>query len=159
MLKTKNQQFDYSEVINITNNFERVIGRGGFATVYYGQLRNGKHVAAKVLSHSFQGSNEFQTEVKTFSNSISVKSIIIIIIFFCYRHHLTPFPCKLALAVYVYFSRGHYSFIITFKQNLVDLLFVEFHSILTTTARSCSKTRIFLHYCFCLSELESQFSS
>ncbi|KAI3763357.1 hypothetical protein L1987_53813 [Smallanthus sonchifolius] len=60
----RNQQFTFSEVKNITNNFKTVIGRGGFGTVYHGYNGNDQ-VAVKMLTESsFQGYKEFQAEVK-----------------------------------------------------------------------------------------------
>lgn len=62
-LKTAKRYFKYSEVVNITNNFERVIGKGGFGKVYHGVI-NGEQVAVKVLSEeSAQGYKEFRAEV------------------------------------------------------------------------------------------------
>ncbi|KAL3524141.1 hypothetical protein ACH5RR_016975 [Cinchona calisaya] len=59
----KNRQFTYSDLVKITNNFQSVLGKGGFGTVYHGLLTNGKQVAIKLLSHSsVQGYIEFQTE-------------------------------------------------------------------------------------------------
>lgn len=62
--EVKKRQFTYSRVIQITNNFERTLGKGGFGTVYYGKLDE-TEVAVKVLSSSSaQGYKEFQAEVK-----------------------------------------------------------------------------------------------
>ena len=62
-LELKKRQFTYSEVLQITNNFQRILGRGGFGTVYHGYL-NDTEVAVKMLSpSSVQGYKEFQAEV------------------------------------------------------------------------------------------------
>ncbi|KAK2651579.1 hypothetical protein Ddye_011435 [Dipteronia dyeriana] len=60
----KNRRFSYSDVVRMTNNFETIIGKGGFGTVYYGCLDN-TQVAVKMLSpSSIQGYKEFQAEVE-----------------------------------------------------------------------------------------------
>ncbi|EEF46324.1 BRASSINOSTEROID INSENSITIVE 1-associated receptor kinase 1 precursor, putative [Ricinus communis] len=60
----RNRRFTYSEVLKLTKNFESVLGRGGFGTVYYGYLGD-IEVAVKVLStSSVQGYKEFEAEVK-----------------------------------------------------------------------------------------------
>ena len=56
------QEFTYSEILSITNNFERVVGKGGFGTVYYGCIGE-TQVAVKMLSPSTQGHQQFHTEV------------------------------------------------------------------------------------------------
>ncbi|XP_062104822.1 putative leucine-rich repeat receptor-like serine/threonine-protein kinase At2g19230 [Humulus lupulus] len=62
-LEPKKHQFTYSEITSITNNFEKVIGKGGFGPVYYGYV-NDTQVAIKMLSDaSEQGYKEFQSEV------------------------------------------------------------------------------------------------
>ncbi|KAK1575184.1 hypothetical protein Q3G72_003299 [Acer saccharum] len=63
-LQLKNRRFLYSEVARITDNFERIIGRGGFGTVYHGNLDD-TQVAVKMLSpSSVQGYKQFQAEVE-----------------------------------------------------------------------------------------------
>ncbi|XP_048621607.1 leucine-rich repeat receptor-like serine/threonine-protein kinase At2g14510 [Brassica napus] len=60
----KNRRFTYSEVKEMTNNFQVVLGKGGFGVVCHGYLNN-EHVAVKILSQSStQGYNEFKTEVE-----------------------------------------------------------------------------------------------
>ncbi|CAN8311529.1 unnamed protein product [Cochlearia groenlandica] len=63
-LETKNRRFTYSEVKDMTNNFQVVLGKGGFGVVCQGLLNN-EQVAVKVLSQSStQGYKEFKTEVE-----------------------------------------------------------------------------------------------
>lgn len=62
-LESKNRRFSYSEIMNMTKNFERVLGKGGFGLVYYG-LCDGMEVAVKMLSPaSSQGFQQYQAEV------------------------------------------------------------------------------------------------
>ncbi|KAK0596710.1 hypothetical protein LWI29_019645 [Acer saccharum] len=64
-LELKNRRFSYSDVVRITNNFERIVGQGGFGTVYHGNLDDHTQVAVKMLSlSSIQGHKQFQTEVE-----------------------------------------------------------------------------------------------
>ncbi|KAJ6855686.1 hypothetical protein NC651_040354 [Populus alba x Populus x berolinensis] len=64
-LKSKNQQFTYVEIVSITNNFQTIIGEGGFGKVYLGNLKDGCQVAVKLLSQSSrQGYKEFLAEVQ-----------------------------------------------------------------------------------------------
>ncbi|XP_010500779.2 PREDICTED: probable LRR receptor-like serine/threonine-protein kinase At1g51880 [Camelina sativa] len=61
---TKERRITYPEVLNMTNNFERVLGKGGFGTVYHGNFDDAQ-VAVKMLSHSSaQGYKEFKAEVE-----------------------------------------------------------------------------------------------
>ncbi|CAG7879815.1 hypothetical protein BRARA_C01077 [Brassica rapa] len=58
------RRFTYSEVIKMTNNFQRVLGKGGFGMVYHGFVNGSEQVAVKVLSQSStQGYKEFKAEV------------------------------------------------------------------------------------------------
>uniref|UniRef100_A0A2K1WSK7 Protein kinase domain-containing protein n=1 Tax=Populus trichocarpa TaxID=3694 RepID=A0A2K1WSK7_POPTR len=64
-LKSKNQPFTYTEIVSITNNFQTIIGEGGFGRVYLGNLKDGHQVAVKLLSQSSrQGCKEFLAEVQ-----------------------------------------------------------------------------------------------
>ncbi|XP_034695477.1 putative leucine-rich repeat receptor-like protein kinase At2g19210 isoform X2 [Vitis riparia] len=65
VLDSKNQCFSYSEVVSITDNFQKVLGKGGFGAVYSGHLKDGTQVAVKMLSpSSAQGSKQFRTEAQ-----------------------------------------------------------------------------------------------
>lgn len=56
-------QFSYSEVEEMTNGFQKRIGEGGFAVVYYGILPySSKEVAVKVFSKN-EAPKQFSTEV------------------------------------------------------------------------------------------------
>ncbi|KAI5336888.1 hypothetical protein L3X38_016157 [Prunus dulcis] len=62
-LEPSQRQFTYSEVLEITHNFERIVGRGGFGTVYHGYIDD-TQVAVKMLSpSSIQGYQEFYSAV------------------------------------------------------------------------------------------------
>ncbi|XP_019056626.1 PREDICTED: leucine-rich repeat receptor-like serine/threonine-protein kinase At2g14510 [Tarenaya hassleriana] len=64
-LGRRNRRFTYSEVTSMTNNFERVLGKGGFGVVNHGFLNDSEQVAVKVLSQtSAQGYKQFKAEVE-----------------------------------------------------------------------------------------------
>ncbi|TVU19669.1 hypothetical protein EJB05_35832, partial [Eragrostis curvula] len=64
-LRLENRRFTYKELERITNNFQHVIGRGGFGHVYDGFLEDGTQVAVKLRSESSnQGVKEFLTEAQ-----------------------------------------------------------------------------------------------
>jgi hypothetical protein len=67
-LRLENRRFTYKELKIITNNFQQVLGQGGFGYVYNGFLDNGTQVAVKLRSHSSsQGVKEFLAEVEFLS--------------------------------------------------------------------------------------------
>lgn len=52
--------FSIAQLRTTTQNFSQEIGKGGFGTVFYGKLPDGKEIAVKVLpSSSKQGELEF----------------------------------------------------------------------------------------------------
>lgn len=63
-IETKRRRFTYAQVLAMTNNNERVLGKGGFGMVYHGYINGTEEVAVKQLSpSSAQGYKEFKTEV------------------------------------------------------------------------------------------------
>ncbi|VAH65161.1 unnamed protein product [Triticum turgidum subsp. durum] len=62
------RRFTYTELKLITNDFQSIIGKGGFGIVYHGTLENGDEVAVKVLMEtSIAESKDFLPEVQTLS--------------------------------------------------------------------------------------------
>jgi hypothetical protein len=63
-LHLENRRFTYKELEMITNNFQHMLGQGGFGKVYNGYLEDGTQVAIKLRSQSSnQGTKEFLSEV------------------------------------------------------------------------------------------------
>ncbi|CAI9779110.1 unnamed protein product [Fraxinus pennsylvanica] len=59
--------FSYTELEVATNNFDssRELGDGGFGTVYYGKLQDGREVAVKCLyEHNYKRVEQFMNEIK-----------------------------------------------------------------------------------------------
>ncbi|GMJ14668.1 hypothetical protein like AT3G09010 [Hibiscus trionum] len=64
--------FSYNQIRSATDDFHsgNKVGRGGFGTVYKGNLKDGTEVAVKTLAaESKQGAREFLTEINTISNA------------------------------------------------------------------------------------------
>ncbi|XP_047045180.1 probable LRR receptor-like protein kinase At1g51890 [Lolium rigidum] len=63
--RLESRRFTYKELEIITNNFQQVLGQGGFGYVYSGFLEDGAQVAVKLRSHSSnQGVKEFLAEAE-----------------------------------------------------------------------------------------------
>ncbi|KAG2288899.1 hypothetical protein Bca4012_030135 [Brassica carinata] len=64
-INRQTKRFTYSEVVAFTDNFERVLGEGGFGIVHHGSLNGTQPIAVKLLSQSsVQGYKEFKAEVE-----------------------------------------------------------------------------------------------
>jgi hypothetical protein len=62
---SKKIRFTYSEVQEMTNNFDKALGEGGFGVVYHGFVNVIEQVAVKLLSQSSsQGYKHFKAEVE-----------------------------------------------------------------------------------------------
>ncbi|KAF3785519.1 putative LRR receptor-like serine/threonine-protein kinase [Nymphaea thermarum] len=60
--------FTLAEIETATGKFVKKVGSGGFGSVFYGKLNDGKEIAVKVLSaNSYQGKREFSNEVSLLS--------------------------------------------------------------------------------------------
>nr|AMM42869.1 LRR-RLK [Vernicia fordii] len=58
----------FSELEEATNNFSKKIGKGSFGTVYYGQMKDGKEIAVKIMADSSSHlRQQFVTEVALLS--------------------------------------------------------------------------------------------
>ncbi|XLU69705.1 hypothetical protein S245_028758, partial [Arachis hypogaea] len=63
-LESKQRQYSFNEVVKMTNNFDRILGRGGFGTVYHGFIED-IQVAVKMLSlSSVHGYQQFVAEAR-----------------------------------------------------------------------------------------------
>ena len=66
-LESVQRQLRYSELLKITNNFEKTLGKGGFGTVFHGCIDD-TQVTVKMLSaSSVQGYQQFQAEASNYN--------------------------------------------------------------------------------------------
>ncbi|CDY61885.1 BnaCnng38660D [Brassica napus] len=93
------QVFSYEELEEATQNFSRELGDGGFGTVYYGVLKDGRAVAVKRLyERSLKHVEQFKNEVEILK---SLKHQNLVILYGCTSRH-----SKELLLVYEYISNG-----------------------------------------------------
>ncbi|GLJ12958.1 hypothetical protein SUGI_0201550 [Cryptomeria japonica] len=72
----RTRSFSIEELRTVTQNFSQEIGKGGFGTVFYGKLLDGKEIAVKALSSSSkQGVLEFLNEIDLLSR-VSHKNLV-----------------------------------------------------------------------------------
>ncbi|XP_020872917.1 probable receptor-like protein kinase At5g39030 [Arabidopsis lyrata subsp. lyrata] len=75
--------YTYAELKKITKSFSYIIGKGGFGTVYGGNLSNGRKVAVKVLKDLKGSAEDFINEVASMSQTSHVN--IVSLLGFCYE--------------------------------------------------------------------------
>ncbi|KAF8080815.1 hypothetical protein N665_0921s0009 [Sinapis alba] len=93
------QVFSYEELEEATDNFSRELGDGGFGTVYYGMLKDGRAVAVKRLyERSLKRVEQFKNEIEILK---SLKHPNLVILYGCTSRH-----SRELLLVYEYISNG-----------------------------------------------------
>ncbi|CAA7059747.1 unnamed protein product [Microthlaspi erraticum] len=93
------QVFRYEELEEATENFSRELGDGGFGTVYYGVLKDGRAVAVKRLyERSLKRVEQFKNEIEILK---SLKHPNLVILYGCTSRH-----SRELLLVYEYISNG-----------------------------------------------------
>ncbi|GLJ57870.1 hypothetical protein SUGI_1382800 [Cryptomeria japonica] len=95
---SKTRAFTREEMMTATENFSYKIGRGGFGSVFWGKLPDGKQIAVKVLSlYSKQGAVEFLNEIDLLSR-VNHRNLL----------HLLGYcnKCKELMLVYEYMVGG-----------------------------------------------------
>nr|VDD63662.1 unnamed protein product [Brassica oleracea] len=75
------KHYSYAEVKRITKSFDKVVGKGGFGTVYRGTLSDGRIVAVKVLKDTKGNGEDFINEVSSMSKTSHVN--IVTLLGFC----------------------------------------------------------------------------
>ncbi|RDX75587.1 LEAF RUST 10 DISEASE-RESISTANCE LOCUS RECEPTOR-LIKE PROTEIN KINASE-like 1.2, partial [Mucuna pruriens] len=64
--------FHHAELEEATNNFNTCLGKGGYGTVYYGKLQDGREVAIKC----FHEDNETEKTIKQFMKETEILSLL-----------------------------------------------------------------------------------
>ncbi|CAJ1977493.1 unnamed protein product [Sphenostylis stenocarpa] len=93
--------FSYAQLKEVTNNFDHTqeLGDGGFGTVYYGKLPDGREVAVKRLyEHNWRRVEQFKNEVKILTR---LRHKNLVSLYGCTSRH-----SRELLLVYEYISNG-----------------------------------------------------
>ncbi|XP_068489986.1 LEAF RUST 10 DISEASE-RESISTANCEUS RECEPTOR-LIKE PROTEIN KINASE-like 1.1 isoform X4 [Phaseolus vulgaris] len=93
--------FSYAQLKEVTNNFDHTqeLGDGGFGTVYYGKLPDGREVAVKRLyEHNWRRVEQFMNEVKILTR---LRHKNLVSLYGCTSRH-----SRELLLVYEYISNG-----------------------------------------------------
>ncbi|XP_062002309.1 LEAF RUST 10 DISEASE-RESISTANCE LOCUS RECEPTOR-LIKE PROTEIN KINASE-like 2.5 [Rosa rugosa] len=77
------KRYSFSNVQKMTNSFRDQIGKGGYGTVYKGELPDGLLVAVKVLTKSKGNGEEFINEVASIGRTSHVN--VVTLLGFCYE--------------------------------------------------------------------------
>ncbi|XP_059316923.1 rust resistance kinase Lr10-like isoform X2 [Lycium ferocissimum] len=77
------KRYNYTDIKRITGHFRSKLGQGGFGNVYRGNLRNGSHVAVKVLNELKGTGEDFINEVASISRTSHVN--VVSLVGFCFE--------------------------------------------------------------------------
>ncbi|KAL6609552.1 hypothetical protein ACP70R_039521 [Stipagrostis hirtigluma subsp. patula] len=72
------KRYTYSEVKRMTKSFAHKLGKGGFGTVYKGNLPNGRAIAVKLLKNSNDDGQEFINEVASITRTSHVNVVTLL---------------------------------------------------------------------------------
>ncbi|KAI3768112.1 hypothetical protein L2E82_18544 [Cichorium intybus] len=75
-------RFKYSEIKKLTNSFHEKLGKGGYGSVYKGQLPDGRLVAVKLLGKAMGNGEDFINEVASIGGTSHVN--IVTLLGFCF---------------------------------------------------------------------------
>ncbi|KAI3735856.1 hypothetical protein L6452_15377 [Arctium lappa] len=78
------KRYNYVDIKKMTNSFEVKLGKGGYGTVFKGNLSDGRLVAVKVLNSSKANGQEFINEVASIGRTSHVN--IVALLGFCFEY-------------------------------------------------------------------------